>query len=161
MPACLGFCGAALPQILQLFYLQKGIFAVIMIYRLKWASMGAARPSRNQLLYEGNLIEMPTVIERIAAAEADAESLRRNAQEAARNAETAAEDEAAKSLKIFREEAKAGLALARAMAEKDASAEAARLLESGRAEAERILAAAGSRLGPAAGLIIEKTLNLL
>ena len=63
-------------------------------------------------IFMKGIFKMPTVIERIAAAEADAEALKKNAQEAARSAEAAAEDEAAASLKIAREEAKAGLALA-------------------------------------------------
>ena len=97
---------------------------------------------------------MPTIIERIAAAEADAEALRRNAQESARNNETAAEDEAATSLKIAREEAKAGLALAAAMAEKEASAEAERLLTASDEQTEKTVAEASKKLGEAADAIV-------
>lgn len=104
---------------------------------------------------------MPTVIERIAAAEADAEALRRNAQETARQIETAAEDEAAAVLKNAREEAKAGLALAAAMAEKEAEAEAQRLIEAGEKETAALIAAAREKLPEAESLVMDHILNKL
>ena len=104
---------------------------------------------------------MPTIIERIAAAEADAEALKRNAQEAARNAEAAAEDVAAAALKIAREEAKAGLALAAAMAERDAEAEAERLLSESGSKAEALCAEARKRLPEAADIIVDHIINKL
>ncbi len=111
--------------------------------------------------HEGNLIEMPTIIERIAAAEADAEALKRNAQEAARSAEAAAEDEAAAALKNAREEAKAGLALAAAMAEREAGAEAERLLEKSSLDAEAVIREAGKNLSAASDMIVDHILNKL
>lgn len=83
---------------------------------------------------------MPTIIERIAAAEADADAMKRNAQEAARAAVAQAEDDAAASLKNSREEAKAGLALAAAMAEKEAVSRAARLVSQNRLNADVVIA---------------------
>ena len=104
---------------------------------------------------------MPTIIERIAAAETDAEALKRNAQEAARAAEAAAEDEAAAALKNAREEAKAGLALASAMAEREAEAEAERLLEKSGLNAEAVIREAGEKLREASDLIVDHILNKL
>ena len=101
---------------------------------------------------------MPTIIERIAAAEADAEALKRNAREAAAGAQAAAEDDAAKSLKIAREEAKAGLALSGAMARKEAEAEAGRLLAEGREQAKALLAEAEGRVPEAAKAVVEAIL---
>ena len=108
-------------------------------------------------LFEGNFDEMPTIIERIAAAEADADVLKRNAQETARTAVAQAEDEAAASLKIAREEAKAGLALAAAMAEKEAVTEAARLVSANRLSADVVIAR-GEKHIPAAVEEILKSL---
>lgn len=104
---------------------------------------------------------MPTIIERIAAAEADAEALKKNAQEAARNAEAAAEDEAAAVLKNAREEAKAGLALAAAMAEKEAEAEAERILAKSSFETESLIAGAKKLLPDAASIITDHVLSKL
>ena len=98
---------------------------------------------------------MPTIIERIAAAEADAEALKRNAQEAARSAEAAA------ALKNAREEAKAGLALAAAMAEREAGAEAERLLEKSSLDAEAVIREAGKNLSAASDMIVDHILNKL
>lgn len=100
-------------------------------------------------IFEGNFCKMPTVIERIAAAEADADVMKRNAQEAARTAVAQAEDEAAASLKIAREEAKAGLALSAAMAEKEAVSEAARFVTQSRLSAD-VMIARGEKHIPAA-----------
>ncbi|MBO4385034.1 MAG: hypothetical protein J5854_06410 [Clostridia bacterium] len=102
---------------------------------------------------------MPTVIERIAAAEADAETMKKNAQAAAAGAVAAAEDDAAQSLKIAREEAKAGLALASAMAEKEASSERARIFNAGRMRADIVIGEAEKRLGSAVDMIMEEILN--
>lgn len=102
---------------------------------------------------------MPTVIERIAAAEADAEAIRRNARENARELVAAAEDQAAVRLKNAREEAKAGLALAASMAEKEAEAESARLMEKAGAEADKLIAEAEKKLPDAANAIIESILT--
>lgn len=129
-----------------------------MIYK-QLCAFGAKAPCAAFLRRE--FTEMPTVIERISAAEADAEALRKNASEAARSAEAAAEDEAAASLKIAREEAKAGLALAAAMAEKEAGAEAARILERRRAEAAELLAKAEKNLPAAEELILDHIINKL
>ena len=102
---------------------------------------------------------MPTIIERIAAAEADAEALRHNAQENAREIVTAAEDEAAASLKNAREEAKVGLALAAAMADKEAEAEAERLMAAASEEAEKLINEARNNLPSAAKAIVDHILN--
>ena len=99
---------------------------------------------------------MPTIIERIAAAEADAETMKRNAAEAARTAVAQAEDDAAVSLRTAREEAKAGLALAAAMAEKEAMGEAARLMNASRMKADVIISGASKKLDPAVALIMEE-----
>ena len=104
---------------------------------------------------------MPTIIERIAVAEADAEALRHNAQEAARTAQTAAEEEAAAALKNAREEAKAGLALSSAMAEKEAESLTSRLLEESGAEAEARIAEAKRKLPGAADLVLDYVINKL
>lgn len=98
---------------------------------------------------------MPTIIERIAAAEADAETVRNNAQEAAANAVASAEDEAAASLRIAREEAKAGLALAAAMAGKEADSEAARLINGSRLKADVLISGAEKKLFDAVELIMQ------
>ncbi|MBO4849108.1 MAG: hypothetical protein J5586_08155 [Clostridia bacterium] len=102
---------------------------------------------------------MPTIIERIAAAEADAEALKHNAQETARMMTAAAEDDAAASLRIAREEAKAGLALAASMAEKEAEAEEKALFAKAGAEAEKLVGEARQNLPQAAGLILEHILS--
>ena len=102
---------------------------------------------------------MPTVIERIAAAEADAEIIKKNAQAASATAVAAAEDDAAQSLKIAREEAKAGLALASAMAEKEALSERARIFNASRLRADVVLGEAEKRLGSAVDLIMEEIMN--
>ena len=117
------------------------------------------RGTITEAIYEGNFKEMPTIIERIAAAEADAEALRRNALEAARSAETAAEEDAAASLKIAREEAKAGLALAASMAEREAEAETERLLRKSGEEAEKLIAAAETRLPKAIEAVVNRILS--
>ncbi|MCR5611787.1 MAG: hypothetical protein K6F68_08190 [Clostridiales bacterium] len=102
---------------------------------------------------------MPTVIERIAAAEADADTLKKNAREAAAGTVAAAEDDAAQSLKIAREEAKAGLALAAAMAEKEASSERARIFNASRMRADIVLGEAEKKLDKAVDLIMDEILN--
>ena len=104
---------------------------------------------------------MPTVIERIAAAEADAEALRINAAENARELAAAAEDEAAVKLKNAREEAKAGLALAASMAEAEAKAESTRLMAKAREEAELFIKEAEAALPEATNSIIEHILNTI
>lgn len=99
---------------------------------------------------------MPTIIERIAAAEADADSLKHNAQEAAAAALAAAEDDAAASLRIAREEAKAGLALAAAMAGKEADTEAARIMNGSRLKADVLISSAEKKVGEAVESILEQ-----
>lgn len=103
---------------------------------------------------------MPTIIERIAAAEADAEALRSNAQESARQLTAAAEDAAAASLKNAREEAKAGLALASAMAEKEAEEEYERLLTASKVESEKLIAGARERVAATAESVLEHIADL-
>ena len=103
---------------------------------------------------EGNLNKMPTIIERIAAAEADADTLKRNAQEAARTAVAQAEDDAAASLRIAREEEKAGLALAAAMANAEAENEAVRRLNAGSMRSSVIIGGASKKLENAVALIL-------
>ena len=115
-------------------------------------------PEKNHFT-KGIYLQMPTIIERIAAAEADAEALRRNALEAARNAEAAAEEDAAASLKIAREEAKAGLALSAAMAEQEAELEAQRLLHKSGEEAEKLISAAEKKLPQAVELLVNRIFN--
>lgn len=103
---------------------------------------------------------MPTIIERIAAAEEDAEALRRNAQESARQLTAAAEDAASAALKNAREEAKAGLALASAMAEREAEAEYDRLMIASGAEAEAYIARSHERVGEASASVLEHIADL-
>lgn len=102
---------------------------------------------------------MPTVIERIAAAEADAEVLRRNAAEAAREAIADAEEEAAASLHIAREEAKAELALAQKLAEGEAKSKASLLRATREAEADSVIAEANKHMGKAVDRIIERIIK--
>ncbi len=99
---------------------------------------------------------MPTIIERIAAAEADADAIRRNAAEAARNVKAQAEEDAAISLRVAREEAKTELALCDRMAENEGRRTAEALIATRTEEADAVVSAAAKKLDSAVEIIIKR-----
>ena len=99
---------------------------------------------------------MSTIIERIAAAEADADTIRRNAVDSARAAVADAEDAAAISIRVAKEEIKTELALASNMAERDGKNQADSLIQDRKKAVQQEMAVAAKNINKAVNLIIER-----